>query len=97
MEELEFEERKILKEVKAKAKEDLLFKKELVEDVQKLYKAGDTPAEIEITAKLNLLYGRHGNSSLARAKHITNYYDAKRTTNRNKIKVWKIEGVKQLS
>jgi len=97
MEELEFEERKILKEVKAKTKTDLKFKKELVEDVQKLYKAGDLPSELEITAKLNFLNNKHGNSNHARPKHILDYYDAKRTTNSDKLKAWKIEGVKELS
>jgi hypothetical protein len=93
---LEFKKSAIKAQVKKKEKELERSNPKLILKIQSLYMPDETPSELEIAAQFQLIYNDFGICETARPSHLSRYYIASRTSNDQRLKVWKIKGKKSL-
>lgn len=96
MSNLMFNRAEIKKLCAKKEQEDIRFNPNLIIKIQRLYKVDNTPQEMEIAARFQKIYNEFEIEEHARPSHITRYYKAKRTSNRQGLKAWKITGLLDL-
>lgn len=96
IEKVNFNKSEVSKLCAKKEKEDMRFNPDMVVKIQKLFKKGDTPQEFEIVAQFQKIYIEFGCNEHARSSHISRYFLARRTSNQQGLKVWKVEDLLEI-
>lgn len=95
MQELEFNQARITREVKRLKKKGDLYIKEMVDEIHTWYKPDvDKPSSADIRRRLKATFVKYNIDKAVTATTIKYYYDADLTTDRNGEKVWVIKGFK---
>lgn len=94
MESLNFDWSKIARHSKSIARDIKLLNPKMILKIKSLYTIGEAPSELMITSELQVIYNEYGIEKTPKATHIKEYYQATRSTNKEKNKVYRIEGIK---